>query len=268
MKNKWIITAILVIAASGAGIFWLGYKNEDEIKPPAISDYSVSEKSVEEMTDFYRITAKYPIDPLDKDGAIKEFIDYQVNQRKEDWKTGGEIHNQEKELEERFPDRPKMVYSMDIIYEKYVSEKMGTVSYVFTIGEYTGGANANARVQSFSLNQEGQIFIEDILDLANNYNDVNLSKTLLDKALSDSERFPVADIVEEGLGLAFLKDDDITFDQKKCSCDGFLFASNFQNFAITDDGIIFFFGKYQITIGASGVVDIVLSWSELAPYLK
>jgi len=268
IKNKKIL-AIGGLFALLIGITaWLGYTNRQETGLSENLNYSAEEKLIEDTTDFYRITARYPVDALDKEGVMEEFVKYQVNQKKEDWKVGGEIYNQEKEIEEDFPDRPKMVYSMDINYERYESVESEAVSYLFTIGEYTGGANGNARVQSFSFNQNGQILIEDILDLASNGNDIALSRVLLDKALSEPDKYPVADMVKEGLGLAYLKDDGITFDQEKCKCDGFLFASNFQNFVIKDDGITFFFSKYQITIGASGVADITLDWSELSPYLK
>ncbi|MFA5052703.1 MAG: DUF3298 domain-containing protein [Parcubacteria group bacterium] len=259
--NKKIIAilAVVIVAVLAGAVIWSRYQK---------SGQSITEKAVEEKTDFYEITAKYPIDPWDKDGAIKEFVNYQVDQRKEDWKVGGDIYNTEKDVEARFPDRPKMVYTMDITYTKYDSPKFGTRSYVFIIGEYTGGANANARVQSFSFNKDGRIQIGDILNLADDHNDIELTKILFDKAMTDPERFPSADITREGTGLAYLKDDGITFDQSKCHCDGFLFSSNFQNFVIKDEGIDFFFGKYQATIGASGVVDVMLDWDALAPYLE
>jgi hypothetical protein len=271
MIKKKIITILIIGALFGLafGLFvWPGYLNRIEMDLPKNTDNSTDAKLIEDSTDFYRITAKYPVDARDKEGAMEEFVKYQVNQRKEDWKIGGEIYNQEKDVENHFPDRPKMVYSMDINYEKYESAKKGSVSYLFTIGEYTGGANGDERVQSFSFNQDGRILIEDILDLASDHNDIVLSRALLDKSSSDPDKYPVPDMVKDGLGLAYLKDDGITFDQEKCNCDGFLFASNFQNFVIKDDGITFFFNKYRITIGASGVADITLNWSELAPYLR
>jgi len=266
MKKKSIILIIGVLFGLTFGLLvWPGYLSRSGTDTLEHTD---NEKLIEEETDFYRISARYPIDARDKEGIMEEFVKYQVDQRKEDWKIGGEIYNQEKKIETDFPDRPRMVYSMDIAYEKYESTENESVSYLFTIGEYTGGANGDSRVQSFSFDQNGIIFIADVLDLASDYNDITLSKVLFNKALSDPDKFPVAEMVKDGLGLLYLEDDGITFAPEKCGCDGFLFASNFQNFVIKDEGITFFFSKYEITIGASGIADITLDWSELAPYLK
>lgn len=265
MKKTFIVIAAVVLIVAG-GVVWFACRTGQ-----------ATERTIEAKTDFYDITATYPVEPWDKDGIMEKFVDAQVGERKEDWQTGGEIYNGEKAVEAQFPDRPKMVYTLGVTYQKFQSAKMGTVSYVFTVGEYTGGANGNETVQAFTFDKNGPVTIESILDLAGStkdaagktvYNDLALSKILEKQALTDPQEFPDKGILDEGLGLSYLKADGVTFDQSKCHCDGFLYASNLQNFAVTDDGLDFFFGKYAITIGAGGVPEIDLDWAALKPYLK
>lgn len=236
-----------------------------------------AEKTISEKSDFYTITAVYPEESLDTEGVMKQFVTEQVAQRMEAWKTGGDVYMQEKQLEQDFPDRPKMVYTLDIKYETIASPRNGTLSYIFHIGEYTGGANGDERVQTFTFGATGLLTVESFLNIAgygagtgnvNMGNDLTLSRLLLDKAAADATVFPDKDITREGLGLAYLKEDGVTLDHTLCNCDGFFYGSNLQNFAVTDTGMTFYFGKGAISIRAAGVVSIALTWRELEPYLQ
>lgn len=239
-------------------------------------DTGINSVNIEKKTDFYKITAKYPLEAWDQDGLMENFVKQLVAQREEDWKIGGEEYNNEKKIEAQFPDRPQMVYTLDINYNKFESEKDGTVSYLFTIGEYTGGANGNETVQTFTFNSSGVVTIESLLateayiqkDNKSIPNDLALSYLLLEKAQNDSETFPDLGITKEGLGISYLKDDGLTLDHDKCNCDGWLYASNLQNFTIDNDGLIFYFNKGAINIRAAGVSSIKLNWSDLEPFLR
>jgi hypothetical protein len=282
MNKKKILNiagiAILVLMLIVCGYF--GFKNfqvqKNKSTLPIDTDKTeTTEKTIEIKTDFYEITAKYPVEKLDKENLIKQFIDYQVEQKKEDWKEGGEIYNEEKEVEKQFPDRPKMTYLFNVNYQKFESTDFGTVSYVLILEEYTGGANGNAKVQTFTFNKDGFVDINSILDLAGSvkdengntlYNDLALTKKLQQKALTNPEEFPVEQILNEGLGLSYLKPDGVTLDHEKCMCDGWLYASNLQNFVVSNQGLTFYFNKYEITIGASGISSISLDWESLEPY--
>lgn len=271
-KKAIIVTGVVVIVIAGAW-YVLAHRGVSGV---AQNTGAQSEKTIEAKTDFYDITAKYPVEPLDKEGVMAQFVNQQVAQREEDWKTGGEAYNQEKDVEKQFPDRPKMVYTLDITYQKFTSSVRGTVSYLFTIGEYTGGANGDEKVQAFTFDKNGLVDIQSILNLAgydaatstkDMGNDLALSYALLDKAKADPDMFPELDMVRDGLGLSYLKADGVTLDHTKCKCDGWLYASNLQNFAVTDQGMTFYFDKYAITIGAAGISHIALDWADLRPYL-
>ncbi|MCD8538864.1 MAG: RsiV family protein [Leadbetterella sp.] len=160
-----------------------------------------------------------------------------------------------------------MRYRYDMEFERLSADSLGVITYLFTTYEYTGGANGNSLVNSYSFNANSRrVVIEDILDLSG-HRDVKLSRLLAERALSDTTLF-FKDFVESGLGLAYLKADGVTLDREKCRCDGFSFASNFENFVVEDKGITFYFHKYAIAPGAAGITRISLSWENLRPYLK
>lgn len=262
---------VLLIIAIIVVIFFCNKDMYTQTKPIN----QATEKTLTAKTDFYDIEAVYPVEPLDKNGIMEQFIKQQIEQRKEDWKVGGQVYNDEKDIEKQFPDRPKMVYSLNIIYKKFTSTNRDSVSYLFLVGEYTGGANGSEKVQTFTFDKNGQITIESILDTSGytvmkekeTPNDLALSYLLLDQAKNNKEVFPDINMVRDGLGLSYLKNDGITLDHEKCNCDGWLYASNLQNFVITNEGITFYFDKGAITMNAAGSTAINLAWNNLAPYL-
>lgn len=227
----------------------------------------VSDLTIADSTDFYTIRAHYPEVNLDTANIMKKFVEQRVAQRKEEWKTGGEIYKAEKEISKEFPNRASMKYDMIIDYDTIYSSKYKTATYVFTIGEYTGGANGSQEVKTFNFDQnKHNLQIEDILDLTNN-NDIAICRLLLHEAEKDNELFS-KDFVEQGLGLLWLKSDGITLDTKGCNCDASIFRENLQQFVIKDNGISFKFSKGIIAISAAGITEIFLSWDAIDPYLK
>lgn len=229
---------------------------------------SFEEKNISINNDFYEIDAKYPLDIFDKEKEIEKYVLYKVNQKEEEWKIGGDTYNAEKELDKRFPDRAKIKYTLYISYERHESKKHGTVSYVFTIYEFTGGAHGNNVVDTFTFNDKGRVYIENILNFTENNSEIDLSKIFADKLIKEKGELTNKNMVMQGLGLAYLKADGKTLDTAKCNCDGFLFNSNFQNFYIEDNGISFVFNQYQIAPGASGIITLNIDWNLLLPFIK
>lgn len=277
MKKNQIILLVLLIIALGALTFslWKVFKNpnKENVVPTATSTVATTstplnleEKKVTDNNEFYEISAKYPIDSRDTAKDVETFVLYKVKEKQQDWKIGGEIYNEEKAITKLYPDRAKMVYIYDISYTAY--ESRGTVSYVFTTYEFTGGAHGNSVVNTFTFNDEGKVEIEDILNLSENNNDIKLSRILAKEIERSQGDMFIEDMMMDGLGLAYLKADGVTLDKEKCNCDGFFFGSNFQNFYLTDEGITFLFNQYQVAPGASGIVKATLDWETLKPYLK
>lgn len=234
-----------------------------------MSGGSVTERKavLADSTSFYSISVEYPEESRDKEQAMKAFVMDQYQAKKEEWKVGGTLYEEERKITRAFPDRADVRYSYDMGFERFSADSLGTVSYLFTTYEYTGGANGNTAVSSYCFSKDNRrVKIEDILDFSGN-KDIRLSRILAERALSDTTLF-FKDFVETGLGLSYLKPDGVTVDKEKCECDGYFYGSNFQNFVVEDRGLTFYFDKYTIAPGAAGITHIALSWEALRPYLK
>ncbi|MEN9338618.1 MAG: hypothetical protein RI945_343 [Candidatus Parcubacteria bacterium] len=269
MKNKKTILAIsLIILILLFSVFLFYKENKDTTLSENLSKANFKEESFSESNDFYTIKASYPSHSFDKDGDMKKFVDAWINKAKEDWKKGGEMYNDQKALEARFPDMSKMKFEMILSYATGTSPKLGTVSYLLSKYEFTGGAHGDTIIATFSFNNDGLIGIEKILNLSENGNDISLTKILKSSLVSSiSEESLSMDMMDNGLGLAYLREDG-TFDNEKCGCDGFLFASNFQNFIILDEGIKFIMNKYQVGPGTLGNPATIIPWTVLKPFLN
>lgn len=237
------------------------------VSPETQSPAVTTEVILEDTTDFYTIKAVYPSESKDSAGLMAEYVKALVATKQAEWKIGGDVQKAEAKASIDFPDRPKIVYELDVRYSSTSSLKLGTVSYSFMISEMAGGASGNVAVTTFSFNKNGVVPIDSILDYENN-KDIALTRLLATLAVTQNpDVFQNSDQLQQGLGLAYLKSDGVTFDAAACGCDGFFFPSNFQNFSITDTGLTFTFSKYAIAPGAMMTPDISVTWVELAPYL-
>ncbi len=230
------------------------------------SSYTERKVVLSDSTSFYAVSVEYPEEKWDKDGVMKAFLTKRYESKREEWKTGGAVYEEEQKITRAFPDRAAIKYTYDTEFETSLADSLGYVSYLYTTYEYTGGANGNVTVNSFTFSKDKkQVNIQDILDF-NDFKDIELSKLLAETALSDTTLF-FKDFVYDGLGLSYLKSDGKTLDKTKCNCDGFFYGSNFQNFVIKNGGITFYFDKYAIAPGVAGVTHIFLPSQKLKPYL-
>ncbi|MBP6855958.1 MAG: DUF333 domain-containing protein [Candidatus Pacebacteria bacterium] len=225
--------------------------------------------SLTDKNDFYSISISYPDEPWDSTGVIKQYAEYVFNQKKTEWKIGGQSYTNEQQLAAQFPDRPKMTYEYLSTFEKSTSPKLKTVSYVFTNYEFTGGAHGNTTITTFSFGASGQMKIEDILNFNDNHNDIALTKLTATKLLNDAniKTYTDENMVRDGLGLNCIAANG-TFDKVACNRDGFFFPSNFQNFVITDTGLTFIMNRYQVAPYVAGNPKVSFTWEELKPFLN
>lgn len=227
--------------------------------------YKTDNVVINEQTEFYSIKAQYPEEKWDRKEVMEQMVKYFVNLKMEEWKYDGDIFNAEKELTERFPDRPKTLYQLDISYTATSSPKFKTKSYIFHVYEFTGGAHGNTAIATFTFNNKGQILIDSILDFNDN-KDIEIVRLLEQKLIDNLGENSDKDTISTGLGLAFLRPDN-TLDKVKCNCDGFFFPSNMQNFVIEESGIKFIMGQYQVAPYSVGMPEVFISWQELKPYI-
>lgn len=262
------ILVVLVIVLAGAGGYWVLNKNK---KTPPVTAPTTSKNvgaTLSDSNDFYSINVSYPSEPKDKEGIMKQFAEGLFNRTKEEWKIGGSVYQEEQDLAEQFPDRPKVKYERMMSFERYETGNSKMVSYVFDDYQFTGGAHGNNIIYTFSFDDKGQIKIDDLLNFDGG-RDIKLSKALAQKVLDNADLKDSTDkeMVYHGLGLDCLDANDV-FNGKLCLVDGFFYPSNFQSFVLSDNGITFIMQKYQVAAGVAGNPKIFFSWDELAPYLK
>ncbi|MBC7981743.1 DUF3298 domain-containing protein [Candidatus Parcubacteria bacterium] len=252
-----VIIAIVVL-----GLCVLTFISKQE-KPKTITLPPV-QTTISDTNEFYVIEAHIPIEPRDKDNVMSKTMTDIVNARKEEWKIGGALYSEEKGTDKQYPDRPAMKYELGINYEKFVSKGKDTITYVFKNYQFTGGAHGGTGLKTYTFDAKGLVYIQNVLDL-NRKNSIALTRILESKLKSQLGEMYNEQMLPEGLGLAYIKDDG-SFDKTKS--DGFDFISNFEHFIILDDGIRFIFGQYQVAPYAAGMPEVVVSFEELAPYLR
>jgi hypothetical protein len=231
-----------------------------------ISRARTSQKSfephVEYTTDFYEITANIP-DPRYPEAHA--FVMDRLTTAQRDWVKGGELEQAQIQLAAEFPELADMRYALNIDFKEITSQKFGTTTIMVSAYEFTGGAHGNTQLATFTYQQDTLVALDTVIDFTGG-NDIALSRLAAEKLRPILGDMANDEMLLSGLGLAYLRPDG-TFDNEKCSCDGFLFSSNFNNFAITDEGIKVIFGQYQVAPYAAGMPETMFTWSELAPYI-
>ncbi len=256
--------ADIVLALVGVGLLLLAGVLLPDRKSDTVP-VTVTDEAIEASTDFYTISAKYPVEPRDTKGEMRTYVEYMVNEAREAWKDGGEIAEAERELSRMYPDRPAPRYELDIGYSVRESPKLDTRTYVFQHYQFTGGAHGNTTLATFTFGPNGKVAVEDILNFDNGM-DIELTKELARTLSATLATSTTLDAIYDGLGLSYLNPDG-SFNREKCQCDGFFFPSNFQNFVVTDTGLTFIMGQYQVAPYVVGMPEASFTWRELTPYL-
>ncbi|MDQ5957633.1 MAG: hypothetical protein QG614_608 [Patescibacteria group bacterium] len=226
----------------------------------------IEQKVISTSTDFYDLNVKYPVEPKDSTNLIENTVVSLVNQKENEWKTGGEMYNSWVELNQRFKDRAGIKNDFSIDYATSFSQKLGVRSYVFDEYQFTGGAHGSTNPRTYNFNKNGYIELKDVVNLQNN-NAALLAKLINSKLptiLGDGYNKNMAD---DGLGLNCIKEDN-TFDSAKAGCENVSLTQNLKHFIVGDSGITFIMEQYQVAPYASGMPRITLTWAELKPYLN
>lgn len=257
------LVVIIALVCGAAGYAYLQVARQ--AAPAQAPEPEAAREIIRDENDFYTIEAAYPREPLDTAHAMEAFVRAKVAQVQEEWKIGGTLHQAEQQVAADFPDRPAMRYQFVVAYDRYASPKLGTVSYVFQLYQYTGGAHGGTVLQTFIFGPRGAIGLEDVLAISDG-GDIELSRLLREKLAATLGDYGDARMLDEGLGLAFLREDG-SFDPEACGCDGFFFGSNFQHLIVKDEGLTFVMDEYQVAPYAAGHPEATMSWAELAPFL-
>ena len=260
-QHQWWLARIIIIIILILIAYGISHIAESpKLNTPQEKAFSVVTRS--EKTDFYTLEVTYPNDPLDRDGIITTWAESIINTTREDRKTGGVLQQSETDLAKQFPDRGIITYDLTMDYTKHESTKLGTVSYIMEHYEFTGGAHGNTGLQIFNFNQNGRISLGDVVSITDtNYTKLaQLIRTRLSENLGEmaDER-----MIRDGLDCTY---DPV--DTGKQICDAGALAQNLESFYITDIGITFVFGQYQVAAYAVGMPEVTLSWSELTLFMN
>lgn len=264
--NKRALGILFIILLIGLFIWLNNSKNKNQNVDENI--VTKTEETIIEETKDYKINIAYPI--LSNNDTIAKYILSTVDAFKLNASNP-----------ERFiPDSACHQYELNGQYKKVESKSKGTVSYIYSMYEFTCGAHGNTAVSTFNFKIDGtSIALEDIFIDTNGSDEIIIEMTrkiLRPKLLTElaknsnipENEYPTG-MLDDGLGLSCFNENNV-FMKEKCEPEEslFLFAANLSTFYITDDGIVFVYGQYQIAPYSSGVTEILVSWDEIAPYLK
>jgi Deacetylase PdaC/Protein of unknown function (DUF3298) len=243
---------IIVIILLAIAIFIYINKNKKTQNPTELQTQTATTTDdkadivVNDATDFYEIYATYPNEMRDKNSVMKKDITDIVKLKQQEWKTGGDLYNEEQKLKTQYPDRPSVKYELNIQYDKYESESKGTVSYVFKLYEFTGGAHGNTGLSTYTYDEKGLINVDKFLNLTDE-NSRALTSLLKEKLIVSLKDLYNPDMLNSGLSDIY---------------------TNFDNFVVLDEGIKFIFGQYQVAPYAAGQPEVLMSWGELKTFIK
>lgn len=258
-----LVFCVALIIGVVIGLRYYGHSRSQSVNSAIVQPST--DISLSTSTAFYTIDARYASDTRDTQGAMRAFAEYKVNEKKDEWSATSTAYADAMALAKKYPDMPQPHFEYDLTYVTYQSAALHTISYLYAAYTFTGGANGVTTLASFTFGPQGAIPIDSVLDF-NNGNDIALTKLLRTKLIAALGQSADADMIDHGLGLAFLRKDG-SFDNKKCGCDGFFFGSNFQNFYVTDQGITFAMNQEAVASHADGMPEVLFTWSELAPFM-
>lgn len=134
-----------------------------------------------------------------------------------------------------------LYYTLYITYEEYKYKDI--ISYIFKVSEFTGGAHPNNYLKSIRFDYDGNIITIDTL--------ISDDKNILIKLSNESRKIL--------LSKDEFKSDDIimVLDGTRPNKD------NFENFALTNNGILVFFDYYQVGPYYYGVQKVLISYDKL-----
>lgn len=213
----------------------------DEFKnmSTAINDDEYVIQKKEESTDYYTISIYYPLTKYDTlNQAVSSILNSYIDQLK-----GSIDDNSKKQIEQT-----KAKYFLDIKFNMY--KYLHYVSYVFYISNYTGGAHPNAYFSTvtFDKNKLKLVTIDDLL---------KQNKALL----VELSQYTYNDLVNN----ATIKDIgalDMVKDGTEAT------KENFRNFALTSDGMMIFFEKYQVAPYVAGEFAVSVPYDKINLNLK
>lgn len=243
--NKIILLIIFGGLAIGMVMFigwWQQYKATKTFNQNM--GLTTGEITIGRSTEKYEISAVYPVDTRDTNSAMATFVNQSVRTSEKDWSGADAVF-------------PGMKNTLDISYDTMKSAELGTVSYIFRIYEFTGGAHGNTALRIFTFNEQGGEVVPANILREGFQSDKEFISTLIRPRLI------------EALGIAEDQDSQLMMDQGLClSADSTeCFGPVVNNIIPTDSGLNIIFDTYQVAPYVVGQPTITIPWTDLVNYL-
>ncbi len=252
---KFTLVAIVLFLAVGTVEFFL-LRDQKKEKIEEIEEYEeetkdfaaekleeIKSKEIEESDKNYNLKIRYPRTGEEEiDRAIEEF----VQSNADEFKTKVNEFFEGPEPPGGFPE---WQYELGMDYNVFSPSK-DLVSFKFNGYMYTGGAHGIEilHTKTFSFDSGREYQLEDIFQEESDYLQ-KLSASSREKLKSNEKLGEFYDEQMVNPGTTPEKD-------------------NFRNFVLAKEGIIFFFGEYQVAPYSAGEQNVKFSYEELEELLK
>lgn len=200
----------------------------------------ITDKKVQSESEFLKVNIKYPILSV-KESYKNDFKSDNIKKVNED--ITSTINNFKNNIEvaskeyEKNKDNTGMKYQYEAFVDyNYVYNKDSIVSIPITMYEFTGGAHGFTTLTSFNydIKEGNKIKLSDLFSEGCNYKE----------------------IINGHIAKEINKDKSIYFSGEE----GFKGISDNQTFYIEEDGIVIYFGLYEIAPYSSGIPKFKISW--------
>lgn len=163
-----IVSLIGIVAVAAAAYYsyttFVGPIKTKEIKDPTFSIYLENkEKTFEESTDWYEVKIKYP----EQNNSAASFVFDQWNAFAREFQLKKYKSRSEAAEELGLGDMLEQKYSFIADYKLVEGGTLfgtSTLTYVYTVYTYTGGAHGSTAIAAYTINEYGKVYtIEEIL---------------------------------------------------------------------------------------------------------
>jgi hypothetical protein len=243
--NKIILIIIFGGLAIGIVVFigwWQQYKATKTFNQNV--GLTTGQITIGRSTENYEISAVYPVETRDADSAMAQFVNESVRTSEKNWSQPDAVF-------------PGMKNTLDISYDVMKSQELNTVSYIFRVYEFTGGAHGNTALRVFTFdNQGGEIVPTGILR-----DGFQTSPDFIKSVVRP--RLVAALEIQDDLDSQLMMDQGLCLSADSTDCIG----SIINNIIPTDSGLDIVFDTYQVAPYVVGQPTITIPWAELATYL-
>lgn len=232
-KNKYILALFLITVIVFLSIFFNKYNivNVRAVNANSNIKDNFSIKKIEEKSDTYDIKVYYPETKFSK-------VNDEINKR-----TAKYINEFNEQVNLLSNNNPSIKFNLEVTFDTYGYNEY--VSYVFHVTSNIGGAHPNTHIFTINYNEkEDTIITMDDL-LKKNSNIIHIISEYTYKQLSQNKK--IIEFKDESM----LKNG--TSEKKE----------NFENFALSNDGLIIFFERYSIAPYYLGEFKVVIPYETL-----